>query len=74
MTKLGACKHAVEQLRRGGANILGVVLNDVELKRGRYTYYYKSYYSTYDNHYTETRSKSRPWLPRLRQKRRQSET
>ncbi len=64
-TKIGASKHAVEQLRRGGANLLGVVLNDVELKRGRYNYYYKSYYYTYYNHYNENgqagkRRKTRP--------------
>jgi succinoglycan biosynthesis transport protein ExoP len=51
-TKLAACKQTVEQLQRVGANILGVVLNDVEWKRSRYRYsYYRGYYSTYDMYY-----------------------
>lgn len=52
-TKLVACRQAVEQLQRVGANILGVVLNDVELRRSRYKYaYYKGYYS-YHNYYRD---------------------
>ena len=51
-TKLAACKQAVEQLQRVGANILGVVLNDVEVKRSRYRYaYYRGYYYTYNKYY-----------------------
>ncbi len=52
ITKLAACKQTIEQLERVGANILGVVLNDVEWKRSRYRYsYYRGYYSTYDMYY-----------------------
>jgi non-specific protein-tyrosine kinase len=51
-TKLAACKQAVEQLQRVGANILGVVLNDIEMKRSRYRYaYYRGYYYTYNKYY-----------------------
>jgi non-specific protein-tyrosine kinase len=49
-TKLGHTKQTVEQLRRSGASILGVVLNEVEHNRSRYYYYYKGYY-TYDYYY-----------------------
>ncbi len=42
VTRLGAARQTVEQLQRLGANLLGVVLNDVDLRRSGY--YYKSYY------------------------------
>lgn len=51
-TKLAAAKQAVEQLRRVGANILGIVLNEVEIKRSRY-YHYKGYYYAYYDSYGE---------------------
>jgi non-specific protein-tyrosine kinase len=53
-TKMLACRQAVEQLRRVGANVLGVVLNDVEVRRSRYNYkynYYKGYYYSYHKYY-----------------------
>jgi capsular exopolysaccharide synthesis family protein len=49
-TKFGACQQTVEQLRRSGANVLGVVLNDVALRGGRYNYYYRNYHYEYYNH------------------------
>lgn len=39
-TKLAAARHAVDQLRRVGARILGVVLNEVETGRRGYSYNY----------------------------------
>jgi succinoglycan biosynthesis transport protein ExoP len=49
-TNLGAAKQAVEQLRRVGANLLGVVFNEVAINRSRYRYYrYKGYYYHYYN-------------------------
>jgi len=51
-TKIAACRQAVEQLHRVGANILGVVLNDVEFKRSSYRYaYYRDYYNAYSKYY-----------------------
>jgi len=47
VTKMAAAKQAVEQLQGGGARILGVVLNGVELNRFRSKYYYKGYYYQY---------------------------
>ncbi len=38
---------AVEQLRRAKANLLGVVLNSVDVKREGYYNYYQKYYSNY---------------------------
>jgi succinoglycan biosynthesis transport protein ExoP len=53
VTKLGATKQTVDQLQRIGANILGVVFNDVELRRSRYSYYYynNGYYYYYRDYY-----------------------
>jgi non-specific protein-tyrosine kinase len=48
-TKLPACQQAVEQLRRVGGSLLGLVLNDVNLSRTRHTYYqYRGYQTAYD--------------------------
>lgn len=58
VTKLAACRQAVEQLRRVGANLLGVVVNDVPLKRGRYSYYR---YHSPDYSYRET-PEARRWM------------
>jgi succinoglycan biosynthesis transport protein ExoP len=48
-THMGAAQHAVEQLLRAGANVIGLVFNNVPFKRaGYYTgqyYYYSDYYS-----------------------------
>lgn len=52
-TKLAACRQAIDQLQRVGANILGVVLNDVEMNRSRYHYYRGYYYTYYDNYYND---------------------
>ena len=63
-TKLAACKQAVEQLQRIGANLLGVVLNDVEVKRSGYRYaYYKGYYYSDHKYYAadEDSKKVRNW-------------
>jgi capsular exopolysaccharide synthesis family protein len=50
VTKLAACRQAIEQLQRVGANLLGVVFNDVEVKRLDYQYqYYRGYYSGHYN-------------------------
>jgi succinoglycan biosynthesis transport protein ExoP len=49
VTRMEAAKQSVEQLRRVGANLIGIVLNDVEFKRSSYYYrgYYYAYYNTY---------------------------
>ncbi len=58
-TKLAACRQAIDQLQRVGANILGVVLNDVEMNRSRYHYYRGYYYTYYDNYYNDESETSR---------------
>jgi non-specific protein-tyrosine kinase len=56
VTKLVNTKQTVDQLRRGGANILGIVLNDIEHRRSRYQYYYRGYYN-YESYYGEAQDR-----------------
>lgn len=53
-TKLPALQQTVKQLRRVGANLMGVVLNDVNLNDSRYGYYYDGYYYAYEDTYGDT--------------------
>ena len=50
-TKRGAIRHAIEQLKRVNANLLGVVLNNIKVKRSQY-YYNRNYY--YGKRYGKT--------------------
>jgi Mrp family chromosome partitioning ATPase len=50
LTKRAAIKHAIEQLVQVNANIVGVVLNGVDVKRSRYSYY-RGYYHKYGRGY-----------------------
>lgn len=53
-THRGALERAVEQLRQVNARLLGVVVNDINMRRSRY-YYYKNYaYNRYQYYYEET--------------------
>lgn len=58
VTQMGAARQTVEQMQRAGARLLGVVLNQVDLKNSRYNYYYKSYYAA-SYHYYGRDGKSR---------------
>lgn len=45
VTQMSAARQTVEQLQRLGANLLGAVINEIDLKRSRYyNYHYKGYY------------------------------
>jgi len=60
VTKMAAAKQAIDQLHKAGANILGVILNEVDLARSRYSYYqYKGYYYSYRSYYDESGNKVR---------------
>lgn len=60
VTKLAVAAQAVEQLSRVNANILGVVLNEVDFSKSRYSYYqYKGYYHSYSAYYGEGKKKKR---------------
>jgi succinoglycan biosynthesis transport protein ExoP len=47
ITKRGAVKFIVEQLKQVGANVLGIILNDVKTDHARYTYYRGYHYYKY---------------------------
>lgn len=58
-TKTAAFRQALEQLQRVNARVLGVVLNDVQLKSSRYRYsYYRGYYYTYHKYYGHDKEKA----------------
>jgi capsular exopolysaccharide synthesis family protein len=54
VTKLAAARTAVEQLRRVGANLLGVVLNEIDVGNSRYSYYNRGYYQAYQEYYGDS--------------------
>jgi succinoglycan biosynthesis transport protein ExoP len=54
VTKLAAARTAVEQLRRVGANLLGVVLNEIDVGNSRYSYYNRGYYHAYQEYYGDS--------------------
>ncbi|HLF90833.1 MAG TPA: CpsD/CapB family tyrosine-protein kinase, partial [Anaerolineales bacterium] len=67
ITKLAAAKQTVETLLRGGANILGAVLNGIGKRGGRY-YYYRNYH-VYNHYYTETdKPEEKRWKRRKKQR------
>ena len=55
VTKWASLRQAIEQLQRVKANLLGVVVNDVNVGRSRYYYYRGSYNQKYGKgyHYAE---------------------
>ncbi|NMC14047.1 MAG: polysaccharide biosynthesis tyrosine autokinase [Chloroflexi bacterium] len=60
VTKQAVAAQAVEQLTRVNANILGVVLNEVDFSKSRTSYYqYKGYYYSYSTYYGDRKKKKR---------------
>jgi capsular exopolysaccharide synthesis family protein len=60
-TRMAAAVQAVEQLKRAGANLIGMVYNNVPLKRaGYYTGYYSGYYYQYAYAYTNGKNGKEP--------------
>ncbi|MCX6028928.1 MAG: polysaccharide biosynthesis tyrosine autokinase [Chloroflexi bacterium] len=49
-TREQALAHAAQELRKTGANLLGVALNRLDTRRGGYYYYYYYYYYSGDEH------------------------
>jgi capsular exopolysaccharide synthesis family protein len=66
VTNMAAARQSVEQLRRVGAKLLGVVLNEVDISRSKYAYYqYKGYYVAYDEYFQEdmgAKPRKKSWL------------
>jgi len=67
-TRLRDLQRAYEQLRAGGARVLGVVLNELNPRSRKYGYYYHRYYSKYSYYYEDGQkkksNKERPTRPR----------
>jgi non-specific protein-tyrosine kinase len=57
-TKKSALKQSIETLQAGKANILGVVLNDVNPGSRKYGYYYNQYYSK-EHYYYDSEGKKK---------------
>jgi polysaccharide biosynthesis transport protein len=55
-TKTAAARQAILALRRVNANLLGVVLNNMELRHSSYGYYYRKYYNSDPYGYGESRN------------------
>ena len=56
LTKWASLRQAIDQLNHVKANLLGIVVNDVNVGRSRYYYYrghYKQKYRKVGYHYTE---------------------
>lgn len=52
VTRIPILSQAVEQIQRVRAHLIGVVINDVEVKNRHYkSYYYNRYYSSYHSYY-----------------------
>jgi len=60
-TRMAAARQAVNQLERAGANVIGMVYNNVPIKRaGYYTGYYSGYYYQYAYAYTNNKNGDDP--------------
>lgn len=68
-TPIGAAEHALDQLKLAGANVIGFVMNNVDLQRGGY---YSGYYSGYYEYYQDGRG-NRAKRPKRAAKRRGAE-
>jgi non-specific protein-tyrosine kinase len=69
VTKMAAARQAFEQLNRVGANVVGVILNEVDFAQSRYHYYqYKGYYYGYRSYYDESGNKVRKKLHKEKEK------
>lgn len=59
VTKRAGLKYLLDQLHQVKANVIGVVLNDVQINRSRH-YYYHGYYRKYRKDYPYTEDTSGP--------------
>ena len=63
-TRKDALKDTVDQMRSANANIIGVVLNDLDVSRSAYAYRYgrKSKYSAYNEYYGAGEKKKKSFI------------
>jgi non-specific protein-tyrosine kinase len=67
-TSIDTAQQTVEQLRRVGANVIGMVFNKVDIGRSRYGYYQNDYYYAYHSTYNEPTTKRNGLFRRKKQK------
>jgi Mrp family chromosome partitioning ATPase len=65
VSKRAAIKHAIEQLFQAKANLVGVVLNGVDVKKSRYGYY-RGYYHKYRRGYAASQDTKFSWINKLK--------
>ncbi len=65
-TREHALASATEELRKTGANVLGVALNRLDARRGGYYYYYYYYYTDESGERRRRSDVESPNLPRLK--------
>jgi succinoglycan biosynthesis transport protein ExoP len=65
ISKRVAIKHAIEQLFQAKANLVGVVLNGVDVKKSRYGYY-RGYYHKYRRGYAASQESKFSWIKKLK--------
>jgi capsular exopolysaccharide synthesis family protein len=65
VSKRAAIKHAIEQLVQVKANIIGVVLNGVDVKKSRYGYY-RGYYHKSGHGYDDYTDAESSWIKKLK--------
>ena len=58
-TPRDAVRRASEQLHNVGARILGGMINNVDVRKSEYSYYYRYYYYSYEGYYAENESAKR---------------
>jgi Mrp family chromosome partitioning ATPase len=67
-TRMEAAQQAVEQLTLAGANVIGMVYNNVPLNRSvYYNGYYNGYYRQYQSAHGEAENGKKPGLRRKKQ-------
>ena len=65
VSKRAAIKHAIEQMVQVKANIIGVVLNGVDVKKSRYGYY-RGYYHKSGHGYDDYTDAETSWIKKLK--------
>ncbi len=58
-----AARQAVEQLRRVGGNVVGVVVNNLDVRRSYYSYRYYKSYDKYNKYYSQHEKQPSKLLP-----------
>lgn len=58
-TPRDAVRRAAERLHNVGARVLGGMINNVDVRKSQYSYYYRYYYYSYDGYHSDAESTKR---------------